>query len=448
MADFSICLTKRLVFHPPPVLQPSHFSSLISALLLICSALVVQSAEIVILAWDRNPEPDVIGYRVYFGTTTGVYPGLLDVGNATEAVLDSLAGETTYYVVVTAYNTAGLESEFSEEITFATDPDPPGIPAATLVFLEAESGTATLPLSREDDPAASGGVLINSGANSGAGEIFLSFAAPAGPEWEIWARVRVPEGGEASLSVSLDGQPPIVSGLDPGDEPWTGDWMWTRLRSADGDPEVFAFTGQSQTLVLQPQQSLAGLDRFILSADPLFVPAGGIPSSGDYVTVTRQPEALVVFAGAPAKLEVTAAATGAVTYQWLRDGVPLPEGQESHFALEDLNPNETGSYEVLVTSGTETATSGSATVAALVPPVMEMIQVERRETGTGTDNVQLRVHGRGTLALIVEYSTDLTLWHPLESFPAGVSGVDIVTDPGVIKSASRRFYRLSVPDGE
>ena len=69
----------------------------------------------VTMAWDANPEPDVIGYRLYYGTVSGTYPNILDAGGSTTLTIAPIA-PGTYYMIVTAYNTAGLESLPSEEL--------------------------------------------------------------------------------------------------------------------------------------------------------------------------------------------------------------------------------------------------------------------------------------------------------------------------------------------
>ena len=69
----------------------------------------------VTMAWDANPETDVIGYRLYYGTVPGTYPNILDAGNATTKTIVPIA-PGTYYMIVTAYNTAGLESLPSGEL--------------------------------------------------------------------------------------------------------------------------------------------------------------------------------------------------------------------------------------------------------------------------------------------------------------------------------------------
>src|SRR5687767_871590 len=73
----------------------------------------------VTFAWDPNPEPDVAGYRIYYGVTSGNYTNIVDTGNTTSATIGNLTGGTTYYFVLTAYNAVGLESPHSGEISYS-----------------------------------------------------------------------------------------------------------------------------------------------------------------------------------------------------------------------------------------------------------------------------------------------------------------------------------------
>ena len=65
----------------------------------------------VTLAWDPNREADLAGYRLYRGRSSGVFDRTVDVGNVTTFTDGDLQTEVAYYYVVTAYNTAGLESD-------------------------------------------------------------------------------------------------------------------------------------------------------------------------------------------------------------------------------------------------------------------------------------------------------------------------------------------------
>jgi len=78
----------------------------------------IHAAEIT-LAWDRNSEPDIAGYRVYYGRESRSYTNVVDVGNYTSCVIADLEDGVTYYFVATAYNTSGYESGYSNEISSA-----------------------------------------------------------------------------------------------------------------------------------------------------------------------------------------------------------------------------------------------------------------------------------------------------------------------------------------
>ena len=70
---------------------------------------------------DETPLEDLAGYRLYYGTESGYYSNVVNVGNYTSAELSNLATET-WYLAVTAYDYFGNESELSDQIhhTFST----------------------------------------------------------------------------------------------------------------------------------------------------------------------------------------------------------------------------------------------------------------------------------------------------------------------------------------
>jgi hypothetical protein len=74
----------------------------------------------VTLAWDPNSEPDVAGYKIYYGFLSNQYIYNVDVGNRTSCTLSSLQDGTTYYFAATAYNIGRYESDFSNEVVFTT----------------------------------------------------------------------------------------------------------------------------------------------------------------------------------------------------------------------------------------------------------------------------------------------------------------------------------------
>jgi len=70
------------------------------------------------LGWNASTSPNVAGYDVYYGTTSGIYSYKVDAGNATSVTISNLTSGVTYYFAATAYDAYGNESQFSGEVSF------------------------------------------------------------------------------------------------------------------------------------------------------------------------------------------------------------------------------------------------------------------------------------------------------------------------------------------
>jgi hypothetical protein len=72
------------------------------------------------LSWSANIEPTLSGYRVYYGSAPGTYIQSaaqgINAGNVTVHIVNGLTGGQRYYFAVTAYDTSGNESGFSNEV--------------------------------------------------------------------------------------------------------------------------------------------------------------------------------------------------------------------------------------------------------------------------------------------------------------------------------------------
>ena len=84
----------------------------------------------VTLAWNASTDPVVAGYNVYYGGVSGAYTNHVDAGNTTNVTVVGLQPNVTYYFVATAYASWGMESPFSNEISYrllpVSSPPPPG----------------------------------------------------------------------------------------------------------------------------------------------------------------------------------------------------------------------------------------------------------------------------------------------------------------------------------
>ncbi len=77
------------------------------------------------ISWQANSEKDVAGYKVYYGTASGDYDNVIDVGNVTTVDIGDLEN-ANFFFAITAYNTAGEESGYSEEMQVSIGPNGTG----------------------------------------------------------------------------------------------------------------------------------------------------------------------------------------------------------------------------------------------------------------------------------------------------------------------------------
>jgi fibronectin type 3 domain-containing protein len=99
---------------------------LINLLTSICIFLILISCNVdaktfsYTLTWDANSEPDLSHYIIYWGTSSKVYNynsgniGLNTIYTGTINIPDDT--KVTYFYAVTAVDTSGLESDFSNEV--------------------------------------------------------------------------------------------------------------------------------------------------------------------------------------------------------------------------------------------------------------------------------------------------------------------------------------------
>ena len=103
------------------------------------------------LTWNANPETDINAYRLSYGTSSGQYSQVLDVGRNTRATVSNLEQGKTYYFVVTAVNYAGMASDASTELVYNGVPT---VAVATSSFASAQEPSPTVnPLSLADASA-------------------------------------------------------------------------------------------------------------------------------------------------------------------------------------------------------------------------------------------------------------------------------------------------------
>jgi len=97
------------------VCVPASRKALLAAIIFFALGATALASDVT-LAWDANTETNLAGYKLYYGTASGVYGAPIVIGTQTTYTVTGLA-PGTYYFAVTAYNTEGLESGFSNEVS-------------------------------------------------------------------------------------------------------------------------------------------------------------------------------------------------------------------------------------------------------------------------------------------------------------------------------------------
>src|SRR5215510_1981189 len=70
------------------------------------------------LGWDPPSQTNgIAGYKLYYDSQSHQYQTAISVGMTTTYTVTNVSAGQTYYFAVTAYDTAGTESAFSNEVS-------------------------------------------------------------------------------------------------------------------------------------------------------------------------------------------------------------------------------------------------------------------------------------------------------------------------------------------
>lgn len=80
--------------------------------------------------WDANTETDLAGYRLYQSATSGAYGStfITEIPAGTQTYTQLGVAEGTHFWVLTAFDIAGNESGYSNEVVLVVDETPPEPP--------------------------------------------------------------------------------------------------------------------------------------------------------------------------------------------------------------------------------------------------------------------------------------------------------------------------------
>jgi len=93
------------------------YVAILASIVLILRLQSGADAADVTLAWNAKQGPDIAGYRIYYGNGPGDYDKTItiDTIGISEYLIEGL-GKSDWYFAVTAFNSLGIESDYSEEV--------------------------------------------------------------------------------------------------------------------------------------------------------------------------------------------------------------------------------------------------------------------------------------------------------------------------------------------
>jgi chitodextrinase len=134
------------------------------------------------VAWDPITHPDLVGYRVFYSTTSGNFGQWTDVGLVTQTTLNGLTDCTTYYIAVKARSSDGsLSANYSNQISGWSRPT---VTTATPASI-ARAGQASVTIAGTNFmPGAAvtlsnSAIVVNSVTVSGCNQLVASLTVPA-----------------------------------------------------------------------------------------------------------------------------------------------------------------------------------------------------------------------------------------------------------------------------
>lgn len=119
------------------------------------------------------------------------------------------------------------------------------------------------------------------------------------------------------------------------------------------------------------------------------------------VTITSQPENLALVEGMNASFNVIASGGGFLSYQWLKDGIAIPNATTSQLDIIDVSISDIGLYSVIVSNSLGSQGSESAQLTVLsstVPLVITRQPVSQTVEVNDSALFSVEASGEGTLS--------------------------------------------------
>jgi beta-galactosidase len=162
-----------------------------------------------------------------------------------------------------------------------------------------------------------------------------------------------------------------------------------------------------------------------------------VPAQASGLSIVTPPASQVVTVGQSAQFSVLAASTGPVTFQWMKGTTPIAGATSFSYATPVLTASDNGgTYSVVVTSASVSATSQVATVQVVQPSVPPIATAPVAQTVAAGGTAQFSVTANGSPLLTYQ-------WQKNNANIAGANAA-VYTTPAVQTTDSGSTYDVVV----
>ncbi|MCP5533181.1 MAG: right-handed parallel beta-helix repeat-containing protein [Akkermansiaceae bacterium] len=132
--------------------------------------------------------------------------------------------------------------------------------------------------------------------------------------------------------------------------------------------------------------------------------------------ITTQPVGVTVNLGQNVTLTVAATGSDPITYQWYRNGSPVPQATGSSLQLVNMDIGKAGQYHVVVTNWAGSVASDIAAVGVIIPPDTTPSEPVTLGLGKFYGYTTVALRGEVGRAYTLQVSEDLIHWDNLVIF--------------------------------
>ena len=138
----------------------------------------------------------------------------------------------------------------------------------------------------------------------------------------------------------------------------------------------------------------------------------------------------------------------ALRYQWWKDGVALPQGTNAPLSLANVQTNDAGKYQVVISNVFGSITSVVATLTVIVPAAFDLYISRNSGTINGLNGI---AYGNGRFVVVGDAGTILTSTNSADWSPCSFSNPNdlhgITFGDGAFVAVGRAGTILTSPDG-